>query len=575
MLLRIFFNLSLLFFNFALVAQQSYIDYRSPFHPTVSKSGMVVSQNMDSSNMGIEILDMGGNAIDAAVAVGFSLAITLPRAGNLGGGGFLLAYIKDKDEIVSIDYRGASSLNADLFKIFKKKLPERYNEIDRDLVRYGYQASTTPGTVAGLLEAHKLYGRLPLKDVLAPVIKQAREGILVSYDLHNAIKSAPQLLEDTESKRIYFSGGEALKINSLMKRPDLAKTISLIADQGLEGFYAGEVATLFSKAMKNNKGFIDLNDLSNYRPNIQKAISTKYRGNTVYTQGPPSGGGVVLLTALNVLEPFNMSGFKENSSATYHLLAEALRKGHHARSRYVGDPGFFDVPINDLINKKHAQEYARQIEFNKATPASEVKPLEVIQESKDTTHYSIVDNEGNAVSNTYTLGYSFGSGVTIPGTGILMNNQMNNFAFQYGDPTEISRSSSPGNRFIPGKRPMSTMNPVIVKNKDNNISIITGSPGGSFIPAAVLRVVTGIIDFNLDVGQATMLPRIHKDWPYTGLDFESTLSSDIVSVLERLGHQPEASKTLGSTQTISIIHGINYGFADLRRPNAGVAIQVD
>ena len=575
MLLRIFFNLSLLFFNFTLLAQQSYIDYRSPFHPTVTKSGMVVSQNIDSSNIGIEILDMGGNAIDAAVAVGFSLAITLPRAGNLGGGGFLLVYIKEKDEIVSIDYRGASSLNADLFKIFQKKLPEQYNEIDRDLVRYGYQASTTPGTVAGLLEAHKLYGRLPLKDVLAPVIKQASEGILVSYDLHNAIKSAPQLLVDPESKRIYFSDGEALKINSLMKRPDLAKTISLISDQGLEGFYAGEVATLISQAMKNNQGFIDLNDLSNYRPNIQNPISTKYRGNTVFTQGPPSGGGVVLLTALNVLEPFNMSGFKENSSATYHLLAEALRKGHHARSRYVGDPGFFDVPINDLINKKHAQEYARQIEFNKAASASEVKPLEVIQESKDTTHYSIIDNEGNAVSNTYTLGYSFGSGVTIPGTGILMNNQMNNFAFQYGDQTEVSRSSSPGNRFIPGKRPMSTMNPVIVKNKDNNISIITGSPGGSFIPAAALRVITGIIDFNLDVGQATMLPRIHKDWPYAGLEYESTLSSDIVSVLERLGHQPEASKTLGSTQSISIIDGINYGYADLRRPNAGVAIQVD
>ena len=575
MLLRIFFNLSLLFFNFALFAQQSYIDYRSPFHPTVTKSGMVVSQNIDSSNIGIEILDMGGNAIDAAVAVGFSLAITLPRAGNLGGGGFLLVYIKEKDEIVSIDYRGASSLNADLFKIFQKKLPEQYNEIDRDLVRYGYQASTTPGTVAGLLEAHKLYGRLPLKDVLAPVIKQASEGILVSYDLHNAIKSAPQLLVDPESKRIYFSDGEALKINSLMKRPDLAKTISLISDQGLEGFYAGEVATLISQAMKNNQGFIDLNDLSNYRPNIQNPISTKYRGNTVFTQGPPSGGGVVLLTALNVLEPFNMSGFKENSSATYHLLAEALRKGHHARSRYVGDPGFFDVPINDLINKKHAQEYARQIEFNKATSASELKPLEVIQESKDTTHYSIIDNEGNAVSNTYTLGYSFGSGVTIPGTGILMNNQMNNFAFQYGDQTEVSRSSSPGNRFIPGKRPMSTMNPVIVKNKDNNISIITGSPGGSFIPAAALRVITGIIDFNLDVGQATMLPRIHKDWPYAGLEYESTLSSDIVSVLERLGHQPESSKTLGSTQSISIIDGINYGYADLRRPNAGVAIQVD
>ena len=576
MLLRIFFNLSLLFFNFALLAQQSYIDYRSPFHPTVTKSGMVVSQNIDSSNIGIEILDMGGNAIDAAVAVGFSLAITLPRAGNLGGGGFLLVYIKEKDEIVSIDYRGASSLNTDLFKIFQKKLPEQYNEIDRDLVRYGYQASTTPGTVAGLLEAHKLYGRLPLKDVLAPVIKQASEGILVSYDLHNAIRSAPQLLEDPESKRIYFSDGDALKINSLMKRPDLAKTISLIADQGLEGFYAGEVATLISKAMKNNQGFIDLNDLSSYKPNIQKPISTKYRGNTVFTQGPPSGGGVVLLTALNVLEPFNMNGFKENSSATYHLLAEALRKGHHARSRYVGDPGFFDVPINDLINKKHAQEYARQIEFNKATPANEVKPLEVIQESKDTTHYSIVDKEGNAVSNTYTLGYSFGSGVTIPGTGILMNNQMNNFAYRYGDKNERGRGASTGNRFEAGKSPMSTMAPTMIFNEEGELMLITGSPGGSLIPAAILRVITGVIDFDLDIGQATMLPRVHKDWPTTGILYERTLNSDVVRIInKRIGHKMTAEHTMGSTQSIHVIDQTNYGFADLRRPNASVSVQTN
>ena len=562
-------------FSNALQSQTSYIDYQSPFHPIISNGPMVVSQNHLSSELGIEIIKKGGNAIDAAVAVGFSLAVTLPRAGNLGGGGFMLIYLKEQNEILAIDYRGQSPSRLQTDQIFGVELPRDYEKADRDIVRYGYKASTVPGTVSGLLLAHAEFGKLPLSEVMKPAIDQAMNGIDVSFDLEQAIASAPQLSWDDESSKIYLNDGKPLKEGSVMKRPDLAKTMSLISENGIKGFYSGEVAEKISSSMTNNGGSITIEDLQNYKARFSQPIGVNYRGKKVFTHGPPSGGGIVLLTALKVLEYFDLGKIGNNSALTYHLLAEALRKGHHARSRYVGDPGFFDVPINDLINKKHAQEYARQIEFNKATPANKVKPLEVIQESKDTTHYSIIDKEGNAVSNTYTLGYSFGSGVTIPGTGILMNNQMNNFAFQYGDQAEVSRSSSPGNRFIPGKRPMSTMNPVIVKNKDNNISIITGSPGGSFIPAAALRVITGIIDFNLDVGQATMLPRIHKDWPYAGLEYESTLSSDIISVLERLGHQPEPSKTLGSTQSISIIDGINYGYADLRRPNAGVAIQVD
>ena len=575
MLRLISFNFVLFLLSAGLHSQESYIDYRSPFHPVVGNSGMVVSQNKESSDIGIEILEMGGNAIDAAVAVGFSLAITLPRAGNLGGGGFLLVYLKEKDEIISIDYRGASSKNVDLFQIFKKSLPDNYDEINRDLVRYGYFASTVPGTVAGLLEAHERYGKLSLDKVIAPVIKQAREGIIVSYDLHHAIKSAPQLYSDPESRRIYFSNEAPLAIHSLMKRPDLADTLSLIAENGKDGFYRGEIAQKIAKAFSDNEGFISVDDLVSYKARIQSPISTKYRGNTIFTQGPPSGGGVVLINALNVLESFNLNKYKENSAVTYHLIAEALRKGHHARSRNVGDPEFYDVPISSLIDKKHAREHAQKIKFNTALPASEIKPIEVINESRDTTHYSIIDKEGNAISNTYTLGYSFGSGVTIPGTGILMNNQMNNFAFKYGDASEISRSSSPGNKFEPGKRPMSTMNPVIVKNKDNGISLITGSPGGSFIPAAALRVISGIIDFDLDIGEATMLPRIHKDWPYSGLTHESSVSSDIIAILNKLGHEAEESKTMGSTQSIHIIDNIRYGYADLRRPNSGVAIQID
>ena len=555
--------------------QVSYIDYTSPFHPTVNKSGMVVSQNIESSNIGIEILNMGGNAIDAAVAVGFSLAITLPRAGNLGGGGFMLVYIKEKNEIFSIDYRSKSPLRSNLEEIFNANLPQDYNSINRDLVKYGYKANAVPGTVAGLLSAHKEFGKLPLEQILQPVIEQAINGIKVSYDLHEAIKSIPQLLEDKESKNIYFQEGYPLPIGSIMKRKDLANTIQLIAKNGTAGFYQGEVAEKFDQAMQNNNGFISKDDLKEYTVNFQIPISILYRGNKIYTQGPPSGGGITLLTALNILETYNLKKLRSDSTITYHLIAEALRRGHNNRSHYVGDPSFYEVPIEKLLSIKRTKELKKNLRFKKATPSSKVKPFEVINESKDTTHFSIIDKDGNAVSNTYTLGHSFGSGVTIPGTGVLMNNQMNNFALQYGDSSIKGRSASLANKFMPGKRPMSTMDPVMVFNKNGELSLITGSPGGSFIPAAVLRVITGVLDFELDIGEATMLPRIHKDWPEGGLEYESTMNSSIAKQLNKIGHKMEKSKTMGSTQSIHIIDQMNYGYSDLRRPNAGVAIQID
>ena len=555
--------------------QVSYIDYTSPFHPTVNKSGMVVSQNIESSNIGIEILNMGGNAIDAAVAVGFSLAITLPRAGNLGGGGFMLVYIKEKNEIFSIDYRSKSPLRSNLKEIFNANLPQDYNSINKDLVKYGYKANAVPGTVAGLLSAHKEFGKLPLEQILQPVIEQAINGIKVSYDLHEAIKSIPQLLEDKESKNIYFQEGYPLPIGSIMKRKDLANTIQLIAKNGAAGFYQGEVAEKFDQAMQNNNGFISKDDLKEYTVNFQVPISILYRGNKIYTQGPPSGGGITLLTALNILETYNLKKLRSDSTITYHLIAEALRRGHNNRSHYVGDPSFYEVPIEKLLSIKRTKELKKNLRFKKATPSSKVKPFEVINESKDTTHFSIIDKDGNAVSNTYTLGHSFGSGVTIPGTGVLMNNQMNNFALQYGDSSIKGRSASLANKFMPGKRPMSTMDPVMVFNKNGELSLITGSPGGSFIPAAVLRVITGVIDFELDIGEATMLPRIHKDWPEGGLEYESTMNSSIAKQLNKIGHKMEKSKTMGSTQSIHIIDQMNYGYSDLRRPNAGVAIQID
>jgi len=551
-----------------LSAQVSYIDYLSPFHPTIGQSGMVVSQNQASSDIGVQILDMGGNAVDAAVAVGFSLAITLPRAGNLGGGGFMLVYLKDEDKTIAVDFRSASSKNItqDDFLFLKNNYDQR---------RYGYKASGVPGTVAGLIQTHERYGKLPLRRILKPVINQARKGFDVSYDLNQAIGSANQIALDVESTNIYLQDNGPISEHSKMIRKDLAWTINEIAKNGDEAFYEGSIAKKIIQAMNENGGYISAKDLQEYQPRFSEPIKTTYRGSTVFAHPPPAGGAAVLLEALNILENFSVTDMGAQSAEFLHLLAEALQRGHMDRSRFMGDPEFYDVPIQKIISKKRASTLAKKINLASVTPPGDLNPDSLFYEGENTTHYSIVDKDGNAVSNTYTLGYSFGSGVTIPGTGILMDNQMNNFAYRFGEEGIIDRSASEGNKFEPGKRPMSTMTPVIVFDENNALKLISGSPGGALIPAAVLRVITGIIDFDLNLGEATMLPRIHKDWPYESLRVEKGISLDTKKVLESFGHELEESKTMGSTQSILISSQGKEGYADLRRPNAGVAIQVD
>ena len=567
MILRNIFFL-LLFFSSNTWGQVRYIDYPSPFHPTIGSSGMVVSQNQDSSDIGIEILNMGGNAIDAAVAVGFSLATTLPRAGNLGGGGFMLVYLSDEKKTIAVDFRSTApnNLTNNDFLFLKNNYDQR---------RYGYKASGVPGTVAGLLQTHDRYGKLPLKIILQPVIKQAVKGIQVSYDLNQAIGSAEQINLDHESKNIYYQDDSPIKEHSIMKRADLAWTFREIARNGQEAFYVGSIAKKIIRAMKKNGGYISAKDLKEYEPRFAEPIQTTYRNYKVLAHPPPAGGAAVLLEGLNILENFSTDEIGPNSASFLHLFAEALQRGHMDRSRYMGDPQFYDVPIKKIISKERASSLAKTIQFQKATPPDALNPDSLFQEGENTTHYSIIDKNGNVVSNTYTLGYSFGSGVTVPGTGILLDNQMNNFAYQYGNPEVIDRSASEGNQFEPGKRPMSTMTPVIVFDENNALKLITGSPGGALIPAAVLRVITGVIDFNLNLGEATMLPRLHKDWPYKNLRLEKGFSKDTLQILKSYGHELEESKTMGSTQSILISAKGKEGFADLRRPNAGVAIQID
>jgi gamma-glutamyltranspeptidase/glutathione hydrolase len=312
---------------------------------------MVVSQNLESSEIGTMILESGGNAVDAAVAVGFSLTTTLPRAGNIGGGGFMLVYIKETEELFSIDYRSRSSLNSNLKDLFGSKSPAQIQDDDYDLTKYDYKASAVPGTVYGLLEAHEKFGDLPLEKVLQPVIDQAKNGIIVSYDLHNAIGSSYQLMKDPESRKIYFQNNKPVPIGSLMKRPDLAKTFEAISKEGKDGFYDGWVAEKIQSSMEDNGGFIDSNDLKQYTSKFRDPVGVNYRGYSVYTQGPPSGGGITFLTALNILSYYNLEKYRKDSSLTYHLLAEALRRGHNNRSHHVGDPDYYEVPTKGLISK--------------------------------------------------------------------------------------------------------------------------------------------------------------------------------------------------------------------------------
>ena len=559
---------ALVIFSANISAQVSYIDYLSPFHPTIGQTGMVVSQNQASSDIGIQILDMGGNAVDAAVAVGFSLAITLPRAGNLGGGGFMLVYLQEEQKTIAVDFRSAApkDIQQDDFLFLKNNYDQR---------RYGYKASGVPGTVAGLIETHERYGKLSLKEILRPVINQAKKGIAVSYDLNQAIGSAKQIALDLGSSQIYLKDGIPLPEHSRMARKNLAWAITEIANKGQKAFYEGSIAKKIVQAMEDNGGYISAADLKEYKPRFSEPIQTSYRGFKVFAHPPPAGGAAVVLESLNILENFSVEEMGPHSAQFLHVFAEALQRGHMDRSRFMGDPEFYDVPIERIISKERSTALAKKINLDKVTPAEDLNPDSLFAEGENTTHYSIIDKDGNAVSNTYTLGYSFGSGVTIPGTGILLDNQMNNFAYQYGEEGVIDRSASEGNRFEPGKRPMSTMTPVIVFDQNNALKLISGSPGGSLIPAAVLRVITGIIDFDLNLGEATMLPRIHKDWPYESLRIEKGIGSDTVKVLESYGHEIEKSKTMGSTQSIYISSQGPEGYADLRRPNAGVAIQVD
>ncbi len=561
-ILTVWVFVTFLYFNVLVAAPDSIFRYSDRVHPDIADSNMVVSQNQIATEVGYQILEQGGNAVDAATAIGFALAVTLPRAGNLGGGGFMLIYDSSTKKISTIDYRSAAP---------KKAKSEMFLNKNGGVIRYGYIVTAVPGTVAGLIKAHEEHGNLSLQEVIEPSIDLASKGFRVTYDLFQALNFGKvSLLEDTTSKiKFYDSGQNTLPTDSLFIQPDLAKTLRRISTKGKDGFYKGKTAELISQASKNKGGLITRKDLASYEAKERTAISTSYRGYQVVTMPPTASGGLVLLQTLNILENFDLREQGHNSANAIHLLSESMKRGYADRTRYHGDPDYFPVPIDQLINKDYSKERALSIDLNSVTPSSEIFPgkIIVVDESPDTTHFSVIDSEGNAVSNTYTLGSSFGSGVTVPGGGFLLNNQMRNFSHSYGKSERISLSTSPANRLQPGKRMISTQTPTMVFGPQGNLFMILGSPGGGRIPNIVAQVISNVIDHDMGYAEAVMAPRINQRLGGK-LELETGFSKDTIQLLTLKGHKPTSAPSMGSVQAIFIDKPFIYGVADTRRPGA-------
>ena len=538
---------------------QTTLDYQSKSHPVIGQDFMVVSQNIHATEVGYEILKKGGNAVDASVAVGFALAVTLPRAGNLGGGGFILIYDKDTDKISSIDYRSAAPKNA---------TSEMYVNGD-SVKRFGHLVNAVPGSVAGLLKAHEDFGSLPLRTLLQPAIDLAKDGFEVTYDLNYVLEWGKEsMLANQASKdKFYSSSQEPLKVKSNFKQPELAKTLFKISKQGSEIFYKGEIAEWISEESLSNGGLITLDDMASYKAKYREPIEIDYRGYRIVSMGPAASGGLVLLQTLNILENFNLKETGHNSAATVHLLSEAMQRAFADRAVFHGDPDYYDVPVEKSLSKEYAKERAQTIgELRTKDGEIFAGNLKNYDESPDTTHYSIIDSEGNAVSNTYTLGSSFGSGVTVKKGGFLMNNQMRNFSHFYGQEGK-EYGNSEANRLEPGKRMISTQTPTLVFDPDGRLMMILGSPGGGRIPNILTQVISNVIDHGLSFSEAVMAPRINQRLEGK-LQLETGFSPDTIKLLKLKNHQPENSMTMGSVQAVFLEGDTLYGVADTRRPGA-------
>ncbi|MEM8982480.1 MAG: gamma-glutamyltransferase [Pseudomonadota bacterium] len=540
--------------------------YPALSHPVSDQAGMVAAQNGIATRIGADILARGGNAVDAAVATGFALAVTLPRAGNLGGGGFMLVYLAESDKTIAIDYRESAPAAAtrDMFL-------DANGNADSNASRFSLRAAGVPGTVAGLYHAHREYGALPWGDVVMPAVELARRGIVVSPDMAASLKRAQRRLEkDPDALALYYKkDGTPYAAGEVLRQPLLARTLRDIARGGADAFYKGRVAELIAADMAANDGLITAEDLASYTVVEREAIRGSYRGYEIVSMPPPSSGGVHIVQMLNILERYPLAEFGSESAHTVHVLVEAMRTAYADRSKHLGDPDFYDVPIDWLTSKQYADENAAEITLDAARRSADVAPgTAPAPESPDTTHYSIIDKDGNAVANTYTLNFSFGSGNAVAGAGFLINNEMDDFSAKPGTPNAFGLLGAEANAIEAGKRPLSSMTPTMVF-KDGKPYVVLGSPGGSRIITATLQPIINLIDFNMNLADAVRAPRVHHQWYPDEVFLERGYARDTRELLEAMGHIIGASRFgMGSVQAVMWRDGQFFGAADPRRPDA-------
>ena len=570
--------LVLFFLPKSVVAQeassQPLFEYSAINHPVMGKAGMVASHNVLSSRIAAEILANGGNAIDAGAALGFALAVTLPRAGNIGGGGFMLVHVAELNKTIAIDFRETAPAAAEQDMFFDAN----GNVVLDETYRFSHKSSAIPGSVAGLAHIVEQYGTMTLAEVLAPAIRLARDGIEVTYDLAADLAFSQRLKNNPASlRKFYKPDGSSYEVGEIFKQPDLAWTLSEIAAGGVDAFYRGSVAKKIVADMEAHNGLITLDDLADYEVIEREPVRGTFRGYDIAAMPAPSSGGTHVIQMLNILENFPLADMGAESADALHLMAEAMKFSYADRSKYLGDPDFVKVPTETLVSKTYAEDIASKISLDRALSSDEIAPGELtIYESDETTHYSVVDDEGNMVGNTYTLMFSFGSGVVIEGTGILMNNNMGNFTLRSDIPDAFGLMGSENNLIRPNRRPVSSMSPVLV-SKDGKPMLMTGSPGGSKIISANMQMILNVLEFGMNIADASVAPRIHHQWRPDTLEIESGVSPDTVSRLIDKGQSikfSQRSANMGSLQTVMWRDGFFYGYSDPRRPGAG-AIGVD
>jgi len=538
---------------------------------------MVVSSSQLASEAGIEIFRQGGNAVDAAVAVAYALAVTYPQAGNIGGGGFMLIRLSD-GTVTAIDYRETAPLKATVDMYLDRK-----GEIIPDASLRGAKSAGVPGTVAGLSLALSQHGTMDLKTVLQPAINLARNGFSVSLGI---IRDFQGLKDDFKkypaTAKIFWKQGIPYQLGDTLRQPDLAYTLEQIAAAGSDAFYRGPISDLIIKAMQRDGGLITRKDLAQYSPVIRQPLISTYRNYTIYTMPPPTSGGIILLGLLKALESDNLTELGHNSSSFIHLFSEISNCYFADRAFFMGDPDFVNVPVAGLISPEYAQNIRLSINTEHHTPGQEIFHGDsvwlaqygaMLPESDETTHFSVVDRWGNAVSNTYTLNDSYGSYYVIEGAGFLMNNEMDDFSIKTGVPNMYGLVGGKANAIVPRKRMLSSMTPTII-TKNGNLFLVLGSPGGSKIITSVCQVILNVIDHKMNIQDAVIAPRIHSQWLPDEVVIEPLgISHDVVKNLSSMGHIIRKGSFMGEVQAIQVDteHGIVFGAIDLRHGNSAVS----